>query len=82
MTTAKDGLYGGRVPRQIGVLASHGQRPGAVVPPWIYRAVAYESGDPFRQPVWVCPHNHNNVQDAQLCGSDWAQQRGAREARA
>jgi len=68
------------VPRQIGVLASHGQRPGTFVPPWVYRAVAYEAEDPFRQPVWVCSHNHNNLQDAQLCGSAWAQYSGPRDA--
>jgi hypothetical protein len=80
MTTAQPGFYLAFVPRQIGVLASHGQRPGALVPPWIYRAVAYESEDPFRQPVWVCTHDHNNVQDAQLCGSDWARYRGPTDA--
>ena len=60
------------VGRRIGVLASHGVRQGALVPPWIYRAVAYEADDPFRQPVWTCSHNHTNVHEAQLCGSDWA----------
>jgi len=70
------------VPRQMGVLASHGQRPGAMVPPWIYRAVAYEAEDPFRQPIWVCAHDHSNVQDAQLCGSDWARNRSPRDAQA
>ena len=39
-----------------------------MVPPWVYRAVAYDSDDPFRQPLWTCPHNHQNAQEAQVCG--------------
>jgi hypothetical protein len=47
-------------------------RPGAVVPPWVFRAVAYEADDPYKQPVWMCSHNHTNAQEAQFCASDWA----------
>jgi hypothetical protein len=80
MTAAAFRPYLAVMPRQIGVLASHGMRPGAVVPPWVYRAVAYESGDPFRQPVWMCEHDHSRAQDAQLCGADWARSQTMQDA--
>jgi hypothetical protein len=68
---------------QVGVLASHGRRPGALVPPWVFRAVLYEADDPYRQPVWMCSHDHDRAQDAQLCGADWMRSqspRGTEEA--
>jgi hypothetical protein len=82
MTARSPALYRPCVGRQIGVLASHGMRPGAIVPPWIYRAVAYESGDPFRQSVWMCEHDHSRAQDAQLCGADWARSQSMQDAQA
>jgi hypothetical protein len=77
-----NGPYGACVGRLIGVLASHGMRPGAIVPPWVYRAVAYESGDPFRQPVWMCDHDHSRAQEAQLCGADWARSQSLQNTQA
>ena len=70
--------------RRVGVLASHGIRQGAVVPPWVYRAVAYEAEDTFRQPVWMCGHDHTNAHDAQICGADWMEsgQRELKDAQA
>ncbi|HET6311427.1 MAG TPA: hypothetical protein VFH00_10550 [Candidatus Nitrosotalea sp.] len=44
------------------------------MPPWIYRAVAYDPEDRFRQPVWMCSHDHRDPQEAQLCGADWARE--------
>jgi hypothetical protein len=74
MTHRQPIAYVAHMRRQIGVLASHGSRPGALIPPWVYRAVAYDPEDPFRQPVWMCSHDHRNAQDAQLCGADWARE--------
>lgn len=57
--------------RRNGVFASRGESRGGSVPSWVYRAVAYESDDTFRQPVWMCSHVHTNAQDAEICGADW-----------
>ncbi|HEY1455128.1 MAG TPA: hypothetical protein VGG31_01415 [Candidatus Dormibacteraeota bacterium] len=38
-----------------------------------YRAEAYEETDPFRTPVWTCPHEHETAHAAHECGEDWLQ---------
>jgi hypothetical protein len=45
-------------------------------PSWVYRAVAYEIGDTFRQPVWMCSHDHSSSMDAEACGAAWLRYQG------
>jgi hypothetical protein len=45
-------------------------------------AVAYESGDPFKQPVWMCDHDQSRAQEAQLCGADWARSQSLQDTQA
>lgn len=47
-----------------------------------YRAEAYDDADPYREPVWSCEHEHESVEGALQCGTDWLAQQGQGEGQA
>ena len=56
---------------KVRVLASSPSREGAGAASAHYRAEAYDEADPFRERRWVCEHEHDSVEAALECGSDW-----------
>jgi hypothetical protein len=56
---------------KIRVTASHGSPGRGPLPPFVYRAEAYDEGDGFREPKWGCDHDHKSVEEALDCGHSW-----------
>ena len=56
---------------KIRVTATHGSPGRGPVPPFVYRAEAYDDRDGFREPKWGCEHEHHSVEEALDCGAVW-----------
>jgi hypothetical protein len=49
---------------KIRILAAQG-------PKLVYQAEAYEEEDRFRERKWACPHEHDSMEHALICGMTW-----------
>lgn len=67
---------------KVRVLASSPSREEAGAPATHYRAEAYDEADPFRERRWACEHEHDSVEAALECGTDWLAAHGKEAASA